>query len=73
LRLGLHGNFVEQREVDEWAERRKEGGDVGPARAAREALPWQKAMRERGELDGEGVGVLNQVLGGPEVNGVNGH
>jgi carotenoid cleavage dioxygenase-like enzyme len=73
LRLGLHGNFVEQREVDQWAERRKEGGDVGPARAAREALPWQKEMGARGELDGEGVGVLNQVIAGPGVNGVNGH
>ncbi|PSN67784.1 carotenoid oxygenase [Corynespora cassiicola Philippines] len=46
LRLGLHGNFIEQREIDEWAERRKEGGEVGPARAAVEPLPWQKKLME---------------------------
>lgn len=46
LRLGLHGNFVEQREIEEWEVRRGEGGDVGPAVAATEPLPWQKKMME---------------------------
>ena len=65
LRLGLHGNFVEQRELDEWAERRKEGGSVGPAKAATQPLTWQKKMMEEGVLNG-----TNGVNG---VNGVNGH
>ncbi|KAF2178987.1 9-cis-epoxycarotenoid dioxygenase-like protein [Zopfia rhizophila CBS 207.26] len=52
LRLGLHGNFVEQRELDEWAERRKEGGEVGPAKAATEPLPWQKKLMEANEVNG---------------------
>jgi carotenoid cleavage dioxygenase len=51
LRLGLHGNFVEQREMDEWAERRRSGGEVGPAVPARDLLPWQKKMKqEEGDL-----------------------
>lgn len=52
LRLGLHGNFIEQKELDEWAERRKEGGSVGPAKPAAEPLPWQKKMMEEGRLNG---------------------
>jgi carotenoid cleavage dioxygenase len=40
LRLGLHGNFVEQREITAWRERR--AGVLGPAKPATEALPWQK-------------------------------
>ncbi|KAF1966843.1 9-cis-epoxycarotenoid dioxygenase-like protein [Bimuria novae-zelandiae CBS 107.79] len=55
LRLGLHGNFIEKREVDEWKERRKEGGEVGPAEPAKEALPWQKRMVERGEFKDDEV------------------
>ncbi len=44
LRLGLHGNFVDQREIEEWRKRRSENGDIGPARAASEPLPWQVRM-----------------------------
>jgi carotenoid cleavage dioxygenase-like enzyme len=62
LRLGLHGNFVEQKDIDEWAERRKEGGEVGPAVPASDMLPWQKKMQEKGEL---GSAVV--------LNGTNGH
>jgi len=50
LRLGLHGNFVEQREIEEWQRRRAaEGGDVGPAKAAMERLPWQVRAGVSGE------------------------
>jgi len=69
LRLGLHGNFIEQREIEEWAERRKEGGDVGPARAARGLLPWQRRMVERGEVSLEGL----RGVGASGVDGVNGN
>ncbi|KAI1067121.1 hypothetical protein LB506_003864 [Fusarium annulatum] len=41
LRLGLHGNFVDQADIEEWQARRQPGGDVGPVRAAEKPLPWQ--------------------------------
>lgn len=41
LRLGLHGNFIDAREVEEWEKKRS--GDLGPIRPAREPLPWQEA------------------------------
>jgi carotenoid cleavage dioxygenase-like enzyme len=50
LRLGLHGNFVEQKDIDEWAKRRESGGDVGPAVSAKGMLPWQKKLRVEGKL-----------------------
>lgn len=62
LRLGLHGNFVEQKDIDEWAERRKDGGELGPAMPAKDLLPWQKKLQEE-----EGLGSAIAV------NGVNGH
>jgi len=40
LRLGLHGNFVEQGEIDAWREKREK--ELGPVKAAEEPLPWQK-------------------------------
>ncbi|OCL10790.1 9-cis-epoxycarotenoid dioxygenase-like protein [Glonium stellatum] len=43
LRLGIHGNFVDQREIDAWQKRRAEGGDVGPVKAAEAPLPWQSS------------------------------
>ncbi|ENI06603.1 hypothetical protein COCC4DRAFT_70855 [Bipolaris maydis ATCC 48331] len=66
LRLGLHGNFVEQREIDAWVGKR-ERGEVGAVRAAVELLPWQKKMKET-----EGLGSLVDVPGEKRVNGVNG-
>ena len=42
LRLGVHGNFVEHRDIIQWQERRREAGDVGPLKPAAEPLPWQK-------------------------------
>lgn len=44
LRLGLHGNFVEQQEIDAWSKRRAVDGDVGPANPAAGPLPWQIAL-----------------------------
>lgn len=41
LRLGLHGNFVDHREIEEWGKRRALDGDVGPVRAAERPLDWQ--------------------------------
>ncbi|KAF5559137.1 beta-carotene 15 15 monooxygenase [Fusarium phyllophilum] len=41
LRLGLHGNFVDQADIEEWQARRQPGGDVGPVRPAEKPLPWQ--------------------------------
>ncbi|KAF5264578.1 hypothetical protein FOXYS1_4642 [Fusarium oxysporum] len=41
LRLGLHGNFVDQADIEEWQIRRQPGGDVGPVRPAEKPLPWQ--------------------------------
>jgi len=41
LRLGLHGNFVDQRDIEAWRVRRSEAGDVGPVKLAEKPLPWQ--------------------------------
>jgi len=43
LRLGLHGNFVDQRDIEAWKELRKEGGELGPVRPAAKLLPWQES------------------------------
>lgn len=44
LKLGLHGNFVDHRDIEAWQQRRAtEGGDVGPVKVATEPLPWQKS------------------------------
>ncbi|KAJ4415933.1 hypothetical protein N0V82_007054 [Gnomoniopsis sp. IMI 355080] len=43
LKLGLHGNFVDHRDIEAWQRRRDaEGGDIGPVKVATEPLPWQK-------------------------------
>jgi len=56
LRLGLHGNFVDRRDIVAWEERRKEGGDLGPAKAAEGLLPWQeKALGREIGTNGNGV------------------
>lgn len=41
LRLGLHGNFVDQRDIDAWQARRQPNGDVGPVKPAEKPLAWQ--------------------------------
>ncbi|KAJ5538189.1 hypothetical protein N7494_007668 [Penicillium frequentans] len=41
LRLGLHGNFIDHRDIEEWEKRRAPGGDVGPIQAAKRPLNWQ--------------------------------
>ncbi|EOD51046.1 putative carotenoid oxygenase protein [Neofusicoccum parvum UCRNP2] len=53
LKLGLHGNFVDARDIRDWQERRKEGGSVGPAKAAEKPLPWQvRLMEQNGNANG---------------------
>jgi carotenoid cleavage dioxygenase len=43
LKLGLHGNFVDHRDIEAWQERRNpDTGDIGPVKPATEPLPWQK-------------------------------
>jgi len=39
LRLGLHGNFVEESEIRAWNEKRTK--ELGPVRPAAQPLPWQ--------------------------------
>ncbi len=41
LRLGVHGTFVNRRELDAWRELREGNGGLGPARPAGNPLPWQ--------------------------------
>ncbi|KAB5575377.1 carotenoid oxygenase [Coniochaeta sp. 2T2.1] len=64
LKLGLHGNFVDHRDIEAWQRRRDaETGDVGPVKVAAEPLPWQKKMmaeKEKGEQP-NGVNGLNGV------------
>ncbi|KAF3763849.1 carotenoid oxygenase [Cryphonectria parasitica EP155] len=43
LKLGLHGNFVDHRDIEAWQRQRDaETGQVGPVKIATEPLPWQK-------------------------------
>jgi len=42
LRLGLHGNFVDQREIDGWEDRRSKTGGIGKVMPAQQPLPWQR-------------------------------
>lgn len=47
LKLGLHGNFVDHRDIEAWQKRRDaEAGDVGPVQVASDPLPWQKKQEE---------------------------
>lgn len=75
LKLGLHGNWVDWRDIEEWTARRQEGGEVGPVRVATEMLPWQKAFWEK-EKASNGVGIdgtnANGTNGASGTNGVNG-
>lgn len=60
LKLGLHGNWVDHRDIEAWQARRAESGDVGPVKVASEPLPWQKRfVAERDEENGCEVGVGN--------------
>jgi len=44
LRLGLHGNFVDQREIEVWQKLREEDGELGPVKPASKPLPWQERL-----------------------------
>lgn len=52
LKLGLHGNFVDHRDIEAWQRRRESGGDVGPVKIATEPLPWQKELAN-GAVNGQ--------------------
>lgn len=52
LKLGLHGNFVDHRDIEAWQRRRDAGGDVGPVKIATEPLPWQKELAN-GTVNGQ--------------------
>lgn len=80
LKLGLHGNFVDHRDIEAWQKRRDATtGDVGPVKPATEPLPWQKALMKEGEQKanaaGGSNGVKDQIVEGlSRVGlGVNGH
>ena len=65
LRLGLHGNFVDQKELDDWKERRKVVGSVGPVQPAKEQLPWQKRIME---AEGKSANDANGTNGANDEN-----
>ncbi|EAS33836.3 lignostilbene dioxygenase [Coccidioides immitis RS] len=48
LRLGLHGNFVEQGEIEAWKQKRER--ELGPVKAASAPLPWQQKATSAGEV-----------------------
>ncbi|KAK4119714.1 carotenoid oxygenase [Parathielavia appendiculata] len=52
LKLGLHGNWVDHRDIEAWQARRAENGDVGPVKVATEPLPWQKKLAGQTETNG---------------------
>ncbi|KIW22936.1 uncharacterized protein PV07_11180 [Cladophialophora immunda] len=66
LKLGLHGNWVDQSEIQAWRERRGADGDLGPVKAADRPLPWQ--LKEAAGTNGHGATESNG-----QVNGLNGH
>ncbi|KAH8594123.1 carotenoid oxygenase [Bisporella sp. PMI_857] len=41
FKLGFHGNWVDQQEIDAFNELRKNGGKIGAVEAAKLPLPWQ--------------------------------
>jgi carotenoid cleavage dioxygenase-like enzyme len=80
LKLGLHGNFVDHRDIEAWQKRRDaRTGDVGPVKVATEPLPWQKKMMEEGESEQAKTNGTNGVARGitealsQAVLGVHGH
>lgn len=46
LRLGLHGNFVEESEIRAWNEKRAK--ELGPVRPAAQPLLWQRKEETKG-------------------------
>lgn len=51
LRLGLHGNFVDHRDIAEWEARRS--GSIGPVKPAEQPLPWQKHAGSQNGSNGQ--------------------
>ncbi|KKY25334.1 putative 9-cis-epoxycarotenoid dioxygenase [Phaeomoniella chlamydospora] len=54
LKLGLHGNFVDHRDIVDWQRRRAAGGDIGPVKPAKNVLPWQREFiaQQNGNTNG---------------------
>ncbi|KAK2750483.1 hypothetical protein FQN55_002083 [Onygenales sp. PD_40] len=50
LRLGLHGNFVEESELRAWKHKRE--GELGPVKPASAPLPWQQKNGNVGAVNG---------------------
>ena len=59
LKLGLHGNFVDQKDIDEWRVRRGPEGDIGPVRTAEQPLLWQERLLQ--EQQRNGANLVNGV------------
>lgn len=64
LKLGLHGNFVDQRDIIEWQRRRSDVGGIGPAQPAKEPLPWQIRQRTMASRDKGPPGINAAVSNG---------
>lgn len=45
LRLGLHGNFVDHRDLEAWKRRRERDGE--PVTPAEKPLPWQTRFTQQ--------------------------
>jgi carotenoid cleavage dioxygenase-like enzyme len=61
LGLGIHGNWVDQSEIEAFAKRRAASGDLGPLKIAEQPLPWQQNPELRKfdlEVNGYGGGKL---------------
>jgi len=72
LKLGLHGNFVDHRDIEAWQDRRAPGGEVGPVKAADKPLAWQTKVLEESHSKTNGVNGTKGVNGTNGVNGANG-
>lgn len=69
LRLGLHGNFVDQRDIEEWQQRRSRDGNVGPVRKAERPLAWQNEILGTNGSNGD----VNGRTNGNAQSHANGH
>ena len=61
LKMGLHGNFVDHADIEEWNRRRSKTGDIGPLRTAQEPLPWQLDLQTSNARRINGVNGTNGV------------
>jgi carotenoid cleavage dioxygenase len=57
--MGLHGNFVDHADIEEWEKRRSIVCDVGPLKAAEVPLPRQVTMQTDNANGHSRVGGVN--------------